>query len=69
MTGTVVSFKSTFGFIRPDGAGKDVFVFYGSIRAEGWKSLREGDRVEFEVAQGRKGPEAVDVRILTGEQP
>lgn len=49
-----------FGFIKPDN-GADVFVHYSSIRGDGHRSLLEGEKVEFEVVQGQKGPQASDV--------
>lgn len=49
-----------FGFITPEN-GADVFVHFSSIRGDGHRSLNEGDAVEFEVAQGQKGPQANDV--------
>jgi cold shock protein len=52
-----------FGFIEVSGE-KDVFVHHSSIRGEGFKSLREGDEVEFEVSQGPKGPQASNVAVL-----
>ena len=61
--GTVKWFNRTkgFGFIeRPD--GDDVFVHYKAIAGEGFKSLEEGDQVEFEVEQGQKGLQAINVR-------
>ena len=53
-----------FGFITPDGGGKDVFVHHSEIRAEGFKSLNEGDRVQFEVVDSPKGPRAANVSVV-----
>ena len=50
-----------FGFIEPEGSGQDVFVHYSSISDNGFKTLKEGDRVSFEVSQGNKGPQASNV--------
>jgi CspA family cold shock protein len=60
--GTVKWFNNTkgYGFIGRDG-GPDVFVHYTAIVAEGYKSLNEGDAVEFEIVQGPKGPQAANV--------
>ncbi|RPJ08713.1 MAG: cold-shock protein [Deltaproteobacteria bacterium] len=52
-----------FGFIEVAGA-KDVFVHHSSIRGEGFKSLREGDEVEFDISQGPKGPQASNVTVI-----
>ena len=60
--GTVKWFNETkgYGFIARDN-GSDVFVHYSAIRGNGFKTLKEGQRVEFEVGQGAKGPQAVNV--------
>jgi CspA family cold shock protein len=52
-----------YGFISQE-QGDDVFVHYSAIQGDGYKTLEEGQRVEFEVGQGRKGPEAQNVRPL-----
>jgi CspA family cold shock protein len=52
-----------FGFIAVDG-GQDVFVHYSAIQSDGYRSLDEGQRVEFEVTQGQKGPQADQVRPI-----
>ena len=51
-----------YGFITPDGGGKDLFVHHTGIEGTGFKSLNEGDRVEFEATEGQKGPQATAVR-------
>ncbi|HOF64286.1 MAG: cold-shock protein [Dermatophilaceae bacterium] len=53
-----------FGFIAQDGGGPDVFVHYSAIETSGYRSLDEGQRVEFEVNQGQKGPQADKVRSI-----
>ena len=66
MQGTVKFFNGEkgFGFITRDGGGPDVFVHFSAIAGEGYKSLSEGQKVEFDVAQGRKGDEAQNVRVI-----
>jgi cold shock protein len=61
--GTVKFFSDQkgFGFITPDEGGKDLFVHQSAINAEGFRSLRENQRVTFEVQQDAKGPRAVNV--------
>ena len=62
-TGTVKWFNDSkgYGFITPDDSTKDLFVHHSSIAGEGFKSLAEGNRVEFESREGAKGPEATNV--------
>jgi CspA family cold shock protein len=68
VTGKVKWFNDAkgYGFLQPDGEGKDVFVHFSSIQGSGFKSLTEGERVEFEVEQGQKGPQASNVVKLDG---
>ena len=64
--GTVKWFNNAkgFGFIGQE-SGPDVFVHYSAVKSEGYKSLQEGDQVEFEVVQGQKGPQADSVTKLS----
>lgn len=63
--GTVKWFNSEkgYGFIAVDG-GNDIFVHYTAIQMEGYRSLEDGQRVEFEVGEGPKGPQAEQVRVV-----
>jgi CspA family cold shock protein len=63
-TGTVKWFSSEkgYGFITPDDGSPDVFVHFSAISGEGFKNLVEGQKVEYEVTQGQKGPQAVSAR-------
>lgn len=67
-TGTVKWFSDAngYGFITPDGAGPDLFVHYTGIADSGFKTLAEGAKVEFEVREGRRGPEAFNVVPIGG---
>lgn len=66
MLGTVKWFSSRdgYGFIVPDDGGRDVFVHYKAIDAEGYRDLKEGDRVRFRVVQTQKGRQAREVRVV-----
>jgi CspA family cold shock protein len=63
-TGTVKWFNANkgYGFITPDDGGADLFVHHSEIKAAGYTSLKEGQKVEFEVGQGKKGPCATNVK-------
>ncbi len=65
--GTVKWFSDQkgYGFVTPEGGKKDVFVHFSALVGEGFKSLREGDTVEFEVTQGPKGEQAANVRKVS----
>ncbi|MEZ0050173.1 CspA family cold shock protein [Mycobacterium sp. MAA66] len=64
--GTVKWFNGEkgFGFITPDDGSKDLFVHYSEISASGFRTLDEGQRVQFEVGQGAKGPAAIGVTAI-----
>lgn len=66
VTGTVKWFNETkgFGFITQDNGGADVFVHFNSIVSDGFKTLAEGQKVSFDVEQGKKGPQASNVTAL-----
>lgn len=57
----MISFADGFGFITPENGGRDVFCHYSAIQMNGFKSLKEGQRVEFELVSGEKGPAARNV--------
>jgi CspA family cold shock protein len=63
LTGKVKWFNESkgYGFIEPEGGGRDIFVHYSSIHGEGYKTLSEGQAVEFDIVQGEKGPQASNV--------
>lgn len=64
--GTVKWFNADkgFGFITPDGGGADLFAHFSAISASGFRSLEEDQRVEFDVTQGQKGPQASNIRPI-----
>ena len=64
--GTVKWFSNQkgYGFITPDDGGEDLFVHYTNVEMEGFRNLQEGQTVEYEAAQGKKGPEATKVHLL-----
>ena len=66
VTGTVKWFNGEkgFGFISQDDGGADVFAHFSAISASGYRSLEENQRVEFDVTQGPKGPQASDIRVI-----
>ena len=66
VTGIVKWFNSEkgFGFIEVDGGGSDVFVHYSAIDSGGYRDLADGQKVEFDVTQGAKGPQAEKVRVI-----
>ncbi|MCB1176824.1 MAG: cold-shock protein [Leptospiraceae bacterium] len=64
-TGTVKWFNKTkgYGFISSD-SGEDIFVHYSAIQTDGFKQLKDGERVEFNVIEGKKGPSAAEVKAI-----
>jgi len=65
-TGRVKWFNSQkgFGFIVPDNGGKDLFVHFSAIQSSGYKTLKEGQKVEYEIEQTEKGDKAVNVKVI-----
>ncbi len=65
-TGTVKWFSAEkgFGFVTPDDGSADVFVHFSAIQGDGYKSLDEGQKVEFDVTAGQKGPQAANLRPI-----
>jgi CspA family cold shock protein len=65
--GTVKWFNGEkgYGFITPDDGGSDLFVHYSEITGSGYRSLNDNERVEFEVTQGQKGPQATQVQRIS----
>ncbi|MHB0777374.1 cold-shock protein [Halomonas sp. WWR20] len=66
-TGTVKWFNDTkgYGFISPDDGGDDLFAHFSEIQAEGFKTLQDGQKVSFEVTQGKKGLQAANIKLVS----
>ena len=66
-TGTVKWFNDSkgFGFVTPEGGGKDLFAHFSAIQGQGFKTLQEGQRVTFDVTTGPKGPQASNIRPVS----
>ncbi len=69
LTGTVEFFKDDkgFGFIRPDDGSKDVFVHHSVIQMDGFKTLKRGDKVSFDIVEDAKGPRATNVKRMAAK--
>jgi CspA family cold shock protein len=69
-TGTVKWFNASkgYGFITPTDGGDDVFAHYSAIEMDGYKTLKEGQQVEFEIQEGPKGPQASHIRTASGKK-
>ena len=65
-TGTVKWFNDAkgYGFITPDDGSEDLFAHFSAIQMQGFKTLKEGQKVEFDVQQGPKGPNAANIRAI-----
>ncbi len=65
-TGTVKWFNDAkgFGFITPDGGGEDLFAHFSAIQSQGFKSLQENQRVQFDVTTGPKGKQAANIQVI-----
>jgi cold shock protein len=62
---TALNGESGFGFITQDDGGADVFVHFGAIAGDGYRNLEENQKVEYDVSQGQKGPQAGNVRVIS----